>query len=187
MITDHDKTIRPTRDVSAPSTPAEELLSLTGKNGARLYAVVDAAAHEALFQFLAGGNPAWYSLFQGTPNAHLLAVGPVLICCSEDLAALQWLTSDERRGKGLVFIVSEAPVDQLVGHMQSLLRAVTGDDRELFFRWYDPQVLPVYLSSCDQEALWRFFGPAVRVVLLASFDDVKNEAKVNLSILCKTG
>jgi hypothetical protein len=35
----------------------------------------------------------------------------------------------------------------------------TEDDQQLYFRFYDPRVLRIFLPTCDENQLREFFGP----------------------------
>jgi hypothetical protein len=47
----------------------------------------------------------------------------------------------------------------LYKHFRKFLIVKTEEGDELYFRFYDPRVLRIFLPSCDKEQLKEFFGP----------------------------
>jgi hypothetical protein len=147
------------------------LLHLADEDGNRLYAVVDAARDDQVMIRLAEGEASFQSLFQGTGREALFAEGPVLVACEKGLPLFSWLTG-QAWGTGCgFFLTSKAPHDLLTAHLQQCLKVITQDDRELFFRYYDPRVLRTYLPSCDPKSGWRFMGPVERMLMESEFGD----------------
>jgi len=57
-----------------------------------------------------------------------------------------------------------APLDLrgLRHHLRTFLRVRAPDGRVLYFRYYDPRVLRVYLPTCNATELKQVFGPIRR-------------------------
>jgi hypothetical protein len=64
-----------------------------------------------------------------------------------------------------VFLRSTADLDALKQHFRTLLVVQDEQGRRLFFRFYDPRVLRVYLPTCNREELDRVFGPVEAFLL----------------------
>lgn len=64
-----------------------------------------------------------------------------------------------------VFIDSEFSFDILYNHLRRFLLVKTEDGKELYFRFYDPRVLRVFLPTCDRSQLEEFFGPVDRYIM----------------------
>src|SRR5436305_10083170 len=69
--------------------------------------------------------------------------------------------------------------DDLKKHFRKFLLVKTEDGKELYFRFYDPRVLRIFLPTCDVAQLKEFFGPVEKFIcededhafaLLFSFD-----------------
>ncbi len=134
---------------------------------ATLYALVDAARSDQVLPRLASGQCNYQSLFVGTDKEPLFRAGPFLIAPCEDRGLFKWLTTEAWGESMALFFTSQAPYDQLLRHLQSLLKAITEEDDELFFRYYDPRVLRNYLPYCDTASGWRFMGPIARLMVEA--------------------
>jgi hypothetical protein len=55
--------------------------------------------------------------------------------------------------------VSRSPLENLQKHFQKFLKVKTEDNQELYFRFYDPRVLKIFLPTCDKQQILEFFGP----------------------------
>ena len=66
-----------------------------------------------------------------------------------------------------IFVVSKADFRTLRQHFRSLLTVYDPDKVPLFFRYYDPRVMRVYLPTCNADELETVFGPVDRYVLEA--------------------
>ena len=51
---------------------------------------------------------------------------------------------------------------ELRKHFRQFLLAALPDGKQVYFRFYDPRVLRVYLPTCTPEEIYRFFGPVWR-------------------------
>ncbi len=45
------------------------------------------------------------------------------------------------------------------------LRIKTDDGQQLYFRYYDPRVLSIFLPTCDASQLQEFFGPVNQFII----------------------
>jgi len=60
---------------------------------------------------------------------------------------------------------SDAGLKELQEHFRRYLQVQDSEGKKLFFRFYDPRVLRVYLPSCTRKELFTFFGPVRRFIL----------------------
>ncbi len=58
-----------------------------------------------------------------------------------------------------ILLRSTAPLAAVRQHLRRFLVVGTHDGGELYFRFYDPRVLSVFLPTCSAEQLDIFFGP----------------------------
>ena len=56
-------------------------------------------------------------------------------------------------------MVTRAELRALRGHFRDLLQVQDEQGRNLWFRFYDPRVLRVYLPTCNVEEKRMMFGP----------------------------
>ena len=100
-----------------------------------------------------------YSIFANTFYALIADVGPFLINVDGNNLCKDWILKD---GYGLswgVFLKTDANLDQLLVHLESIITVVEEGGKELFFRYYDPRVLRIFLPTCSPDQLLEFFGP----------------------------
>ena len=128
----------------------------------KIYAILDAARDNAIYPKLAESDNKKVCLLMGEQARELATVAPYLIELDEDDPFTQWLL-DQGWGKSWgIFAESTATFIGLRNHFRSFLRVANEDGTTLFFRYYDPRVLRVFLPTCDQEQLETMFGPVNR-------------------------
>ena len=55
--------------------------------------------------------------------------------------------------------VSDAAFKEVRKHFRQFLMAKLPDGKQVYFRFYDPRVLRLYLPTCTPEEINQFFGP----------------------------
>jgi hypothetical protein len=58
-----------------------------------------------------------------------------------------------------VFVIAPAAMEALRNHFRRFLMVRLPAERLVYFRFYDPRVLRVYLPTCTPEELELIFGP----------------------------
>ena len=124
-----------------------------------LYALLDAGRDPEILTLLYRYDSPCRSLYQGEAEATLGPSGPFLV----ELRETDLLTQLLRKGWGQswgLFVISTAPFDELRRHFRTLLMVRRAKDQsELYFRFYDPRVLRVFLPTCSTEQVRAVFGP----------------------------
>lgn len=69
-----------------------------------------------------------------------------------------------------VLVACDGDVSALLAHLRALMRVQSEDGRELFFRYYDPDVLRILLPTCSPDQLAEIFGPISALCVPASDD-----------------
>ena len=124
----------------------------------RLYAVLDACDEPSvLYKIQELGAEGSLCLFRGAISQEMQAIAPYLVLMDEPL--LVWLQRALWLRPWGIFIVSGAQGKAICGNLRKFLtvRGPTGEP--LYFRYYDPRILPTFLSNCDEGELEKFFGP----------------------------
>ena len=98
-------------------------------------------------------------LYEGDTEKFLSAVAPWLFSMERGSAFADWVAK-EGSGKswGVVLQCAEEPV-KLYKHLRKFLIVESEDGKEMYFRYYDPRVLRVFLPTCEPEQVIEFFGP----------------------------
>lgn len=58
-----------------------------------------------------------------------------------------------------ILLLSDTTFEELYKHFRKFLIVKTEEGKELYFRFYDPRVLRIFLPTCNKEQLKDFFGP----------------------------
>ena len=125
----------------------------------QVYAIIDAARDDAIHPKLMAADVECLSLFRGEKAKELAAVAPYLVKLAQENDFTRWLLEKGWGNSWGIFAESTADLKQLKRHLQSILQVFDEEGDALFFRYYDPRVLRVYLPTCNQEELVIFFGP----------------------------
>ena len=130
--------------------------------GTSLFALLDAARDPAIYQAIRYSGFEHQCLFTGQLSADLQAASPYLLRIVPDtLTFPKLLEQGWGRSWGL-FLAARAGIFTVRRHLRTLLEVRTQDRQKLFFRYYDPRVLRLFLPTCDAAQLNRFFGPIHR-------------------------
>ncbi|CAN5586382.1 hypothetical protein BH23BAC1_BH23BAC1_25340 [soil metagenome] len=103
-------------------------------------------------------NPQGLSLYRGRSEENLAMVAPYIFTYKDGEEFSFWLAKGWGNSWG-IYLYSEASFDELHHHFRKFLLVKTEEGQELYFRFYDPRVLRVFLPTCDEEQLREFFGP----------------------------
>jgi len=99
------------------------------------------------------------SLYQGKSKIELAGVGPYLFKTDTISELNNWVKKEGWGNSWGVALFSFIPFSDLYKHCRKFLLVRTEDDMELYFRFYDPRVLRIFLPTCSKEQLHDFFGP----------------------------
>lgn len=140
---------------------AEQLVTIPDD---QLYAVVDGASLGGLLGQLDAHRPLHCCLYSGDLDPELAQTAPYLVQLTRDNLFTAWLIEAWGHHPG-IFI--QAPVDfrSLRTHLRSLLMVRNPQGEVLYFRYYDPRVLRVYLPSCTAQELRQVYGPIQRFAM----------------------
>ncbi len=122
------------------------------------YILLDAAAMDAYMDWLKMKTPktAYVSLYKGSAEEDLSSVAPYLFELNKEVLDFYMLY-----GKGNawgVMVRSALSFEQLKKHFRRFLMVKDEAGKQMYFRFYDPRVLRIFLLTCSQEQLVTFFG-----------------------------
>ncbi|MBK9733153.1 MAG: DUF4123 domain-containing protein [Chitinophagaceae bacterium] len=122
------------------------------------------------------------SLYMGQSEELLSSVAPYLFPYELNSEFGSWLLEKGWGNSWGIFVSTSTSMEELRKHFRKFLMVQTEDGKELYFRFYDPRVLRIFLPTCDAQQLQEFFGPVEHYVmededqeyaLLFSFDGKK--------------
>lgn len=123
------------------------------------YILLDAARMEVRMEEAKELNPYHQSLYKGRSEEDLAAVAPYLFPVPEDSNFLDWYMEEGWSDAWGVIVSSRASFETCYKHFRKFLLVKTEEGEELYFRFYDPRVLRIFLPTCDKEQILEFFGP----------------------------
>lgn len=134
-------------------------MTTTNTSNSHMYTILDAArifgeidtAQELQTNFL--------SLYQGQSEDLLSSVAPYLFTYQSSSEFGKWLFHKGWGNSWGIFVNAEISLDDLRKHFRKFLLVKTEDGKELYFRFYDPRVLRIFLPTCNEQQLLDFFGP----------------------------
>jgi len=137
------------------------LFRILNRQDKELFVIVDAARDNKVIEFLIDvlDELNYESLFNDETQTIFATVAPYLVLMSKKSNSLETLI-DSGWGKSWgIFFTSNDSFQNVKNHFHQQLFAVNEDGKELFFRYYDPRVFRMYISSCNHEQKREFFGP----------------------------
>lgn len=107
-------------------------------------------------------NKSGTSLYRGRSEEQLAEVAPYLFDIPDGPEFLDYVQSNGAGKAWGFYLVSAASFDDIFKHFRKFLIVKTDEGKELYFRFYDPRVLRIFLASCDSMQLKEFFGPVTQ-------------------------
>lgn len=124
------------------------------------FAVLDGAAVPGLPAMLELYNPQHACLYRGDLSPAMAEVAPYLVVLEKDEPFTDWVVRGAWGRCWGIFGVTHAEFIELRRHFAKFVRVsdfATG--KPLYFRFYDPMVLRIFLRVCDPDHRKALFGP----------------------------
>lgn len=134
-------------------------------DGAETYALIDGASCETLLPQLDQSEPEHTCLYAGELAPDLEEVAPYLIHLRPHHPFTQWLLEHCPGRNWGIFARSQSSLRALRKHFRTFLLVKNPAGKTLYFRYYDPRVLRIFLPTCDSSELTNIFGPVSRYIL----------------------
>jgi hypothetical protein len=152
---------RPRRNAGAEMTPAKEQALATLEALDRpLFAVLDAARTDRILEVVRESVEDYRSLYEGTKGEALAEVAPYLVALPRGSRLLRRLVVEGWEKRWGIYLTCERPFKEVRTHLRRFLMVVNDEDeKRMYFRYYDPVSLRVFLPSCGVRQAAEFFGP----------------------------
>jgi hypothetical protein len=141
---------------------------LFGEPNTLVYAVLDGASIPdlALPEVLWEHEPEHVCLYRGELEPDLAATAPYLVALDRDAEFTRWVLTQGWGNHWGIFAITPPDVTlaALRKHFRTFLMVTSPENKPLYFRYYDPRVLRVYLPTCNAEELQTVFGPVATYV-----------------------
>jgi Domain of unknown function (DUF4123)/FHA domain len=149
----------------APRQP--RLQDLLAKEFQPLYALLDAAREPSVLKVILESKEEHQSLYEGPQGAQLAHFAPYLIRVPQKSALLDTLAQQAWSKSWGVFVTCDMPLKELRTHFRHFLTVKLPDGSQVYFRYYDPRVLRLFLPTCFPEETTQFFGPVKHFLMEA--------------------
>lgn len=130
-----------------------------------VYAVLDGASVPGLLKRLGKAKEDHMCLYRGKLDPELRAAAPHLVKLRQDSSLTDWILDEGWGNHWGIFAISETGLEAMGRHLRKFLRVRGPENQILYFRYYDPRVLPVFLPTCYAQELIEIFGPISRFIL----------------------
>lgn len=153
----------------ATSAPAsnqlrDALFPAEGDPDLAAYTILDGAACEGLLDKLEEHQPEHCCLYAGDLDEDVEEVAPYLVQLEADHPFTIWLLESIGTKPWGIFCKAPSNLRELRKHFRQFLVVKGPEGGNLYFRFYDPRVLPTFIRTCDADQKTQFFG-AVRLFL----------------------
>jgi hypothetical protein len=130
------------------------------EDGLNTYAVLDGASIPDLLDHLYGeARPEFACLYRGELEPDIAEVAPYLVLLKPGQPFTDWLLTEGWGKHWGIFAISPADFKATQKHFRTFLMVKDPDGKQLYFRYYDPRVLRIYLPTCNAAETATVFGP----------------------------
>jgi len=105
------------------------------------------------------GGAQYESLFEGRSKAELTLFAPYLVRLLPESKLLEKLVNKGWGKNWGIYLTCDLPFADVRRHFRHFLMVKLPDGKQVYFRFYDPRVLRIYLPTCLPEEFNQFFGP----------------------------
>jgi len=133
----------------------------------RHYIVLDAAKMQNHLKVAKHFNPRHLCLYSGEAEEKLGGVAPWLFSLPKHSDFRAWYYARSGQQNWGIILQCNKDLKTIYKHLKKFLMVKTEDGKKLYFRFYDPRVLPTFLETSDEEQLKAFFGPIEKYILEA--------------------
>jgi len=124
-----------------------------------LYTILDGARTGEIPSALQTVKVNHCSLYYRRPDQALWDVAPYLVKCERGMAFVNWIIEKGWGNSWGIYLEAKANLEELYEHFQKFILVKLEDNREFYFRFYDPRVLRSFIPTCTLEEIREFFGP----------------------------
>ena len=124
-----------------------------------LYAILDAAHDIRILALLLHHKEECQSLYEGPQGLKLAQVAPYLVRLQKDSKLLETLVKEGWGKNWGVYLTSPSDLHEVRRHLRHFLQVKLPSGEQVYFRFYDPRVMRVFLPTCTPEDTTQFFGP----------------------------
>jgi Domain of unknown function (DUF4123) len=148
-----------------PDKVIDKMWPLQSDEDTKLYAVLDGARNDAIYPGITQSDCEFECLYLGELEEDVAQSAPYLIQLDRDKEFTHWLVREGWGDSWGIFIQATIPFKDLKRHLRKFLMVYDPNHKPLYFRYYDPRVLRIYLPTCNAQELGIVFGQIKGYVL----------------------
>ena len=159
----------PSPPSSASLTPEQQasVLQHFARQKLPVFALLDAARSPGVLETLRVHGEVFYSLYDGPEGETLDAVAPYLVQLHARSPLLEVLVREHWGESWGVFLWALTDLKTLRRQLRRFLMVQDASGKDMYFRFYDPRVLRVFLPTCTPEEANDFFGVIASILIEA--------------------
>lgn len=132
---------------------------LSRKKESQLYAVLDGASITTLRQLFVEHKVDNICLYRGELEPDVAEMAPYLAHLAPESSFTRLFLQKGWGSHWGILAISNGDFRTLRMHFRKFLMVWDPEGKPLYFRYYDPRVLRIYLPSCNTDELQTVFGP----------------------------
>jgi pSer/pThr/pTyr-binding forkhead associated (FHA) protein len=133
-----------------------------------LFALLDAARAPGVLEALRVHSEIHYSLYDGAEGESLDEVAPYLVQLNARSPLTELLVRQHWGQSWGIFLWALTDFKSLRRQLRRFLIVQDAKRKDMYFRFYDPRVLRVFLPTCTPDELSDFFGPIASFLIEAA-------------------
>ncbi len=133
----------------------------------RHYIVFDAAKMNSQIEVAKRFNQKFMCLYKGEAEEKLSTVAPWLFTYPKPSMFSDWYLARSGQQHWGIIVETQKDFKTVYLHLKKFLMVKTEAGKKMYFRFYDPRVLPTFLETSDEAQLKAFFGPIDKYILEA--------------------
>ena len=130
-----------------------------------LYAILDGARNDDIYPAVMESQCEFECLYMGELEPDVAESAPYLIKLERDKPFTEWLLKEGWGDSWGIYVQTNLGMRELRRHFRKFLMVYDPEHKPLYFRYYDPRVLRIYLPTCNAEELDIVFGQIKNYIL----------------------
>jgi len=147
------------------ATPQDRVLPLLRSDLQPLFAILDTARDIRILALLVHHKAECQSLYEGMEGSKMAHVAPYLVRLPPDSTLLEALVKEGWGKSWGVYLTCANDFHEIRRHLRHFLEVKLPDGEQVYFRFYDPRVMRVFLPTCTAPEADQFLGPIKRYVM----------------------
>ena len=98
-------------------------------------------------------------LYRDSPDQKMTSVAPYIFRFQQNTPFADWYMQEGWGNSWGILFKSSYGLPDLYKHFRKFVRVMTEEQKEIYFRFYDPRVLRIFLPNSEATDIRDFFGP----------------------------